>query len=148
MIVNTKIMNLTTTVDNHFSRILVMDSGKRLTLGEFVRKTRTDKGLSVADVSERSGGKISTSYISKLELEPRVNPSIPKIQALAKGLGVTESEITAIVRGQNADKDSVITEQFENLSLKFSGLPSSKKEKAQALIELMDRELERLANEK
>lgn len=141
-------MNLATTEDNYFSRIFVMDSGKTLTLGEFVRKVRTDKGLSVAEVSERSGGKISTSYVSKLELEPRVNPSFPKIQALAKGLGVTEAEITGIIKGQSADKNSVINEQFENLGLRFSGLPASKKEKAQALIDLMERELERLANEK
>lgn len=148
MNVNTKVVRKNTTKDKYFCRIFLMSKEGSISLGDFVRKVRNDKGLSVADVSRRSNGKISTSYISKLENEPNVKISYPKIEALAQGLGVTESEITAIVKGEKIDSGKVIDERFENMALRFRGLEGEEKERANALIDLMEREIERLAAEK
>ena len=137
---------------NNFIKISSVDNKNEITLGDFVRKVRNDKGLSTTEVERRSrqGGKkgISNAYISQIENNYIQNVSPDKLKALAFGLGITEQEIFDIVRGESPNRETVIDRQFENLSLKFSGLPPSKKEKAQALIDLMDREIERLANEK
>ncbi len=121
---------------------------KQPKISDFVRETIHEKSLSYRKVAERSGGLITHSTVSDVVNERVKNLSSQTIAGLARGLGVTEQEIFDIVRGKNLNNESVVDEQFENLGLKFSGLPPSKKEKAKPLIELMDRELERLANEK
>lgn len=117
-------------------------------LADFVRNVMEEKHLTSREVETRSGNTITHSYVNKIKNGDAKNPSTPLIQALAKGLGEPEEIIFALVRGKIADKEKIVDEKFENLGLRFSGLPASKKEKAQALIDLMDRELERLANEK
>lgn len=117
-------------------------------ISDFVRRIASEKSLSYRKIAEKSGGLITHSTVSDVINERVKNLSAQTITGLAKGLGVTELEIFDIVRGKTPNNETVLDEQFENLSLKFSGLPPSKKERAQALIELMDREIERLANEK
>ncbi len=151
MLVNTKIQQLTTTEDKHYNRLFSNNSVMTEKIGDFVKRIRNEKDLTVADVSKasnRKGESISTSYINKIENEPNVNMSYPKIQALARGLGVTETEIISRISGIRQDSKGVDKEKFENLALKFSGIPSTKKERAQALLEMLDREFDRLANEK
>ena len=117
------------------------------TLASFIAKVMHNKRMTSYDVQLRSGNEINQSYVVKLKNGEHSNVSTGKLKALAKGLGVPEEEIFAIARGTQVKKSVVLDERFENLSLKFSGLPPTKKEKLEALIELMDREIDRAADE-
>jgi transcriptional regulator with XRE-family HTH domain len=62
-------------------------------LAEYLRLKMRQKGLTAKEVEARSGGGITDSYISKLKRGHTKKPSIPKLKALAKGLGVDEGEV-------------------------------------------------------
>lgn len=67
-------------------------------LGDFVRRIREEKGLSLGDVSRQSarfGKKIAASYISRIENEPTRRVTTHRITALAKGLGIPPAELFA-----------------------------------------------------
>ena len=117
-------------------------------LADFVRAELAIKGLKYRDVAERSGGLISHSAVYDIINGRSLNPKTDTLKALAKGLGVAEELIFAAARGKSPNGEKIAHEQFENLSLKFSGIPSTKKERAQALLDMLDREFDRLANEK
>lgn len=116
-------------------------------LADFVRKTRDVKGLSTTDVEKNSGKQITDGYVSQIENLYVKNVSPEKLSALAKGLGVTEEEVFAIARGKVPNVNTIIDERFETLSLKFGGLKPSKKVKAEVLIDVLEREIERMAKE-
>jgi len=59
-----------------------------------------DKGLKLRDVEERSGGRVSNSYISKLLGGHARNPTGDKLAAIAAGLGVSLREIQAAATGE------------------------------------------------
>ena len=70
----------------------------RESLGAFVRRIRTEKNLSCADVEKRSarfGKRIAGSYVNRIENDPRVRPTADRIRALANGLGVPVPELLA-----------------------------------------------------
>jgi len=65
-------------------------------LGDFVRRTRIQKGLSLADVSKQSalfGPRISASYVNRIETDPTRNPTAASLKALAHGLGIPVPEL-------------------------------------------------------
>jgi transcriptional regulator with XRE-family HTH domain len=70
------------------------------TLAEYVRQTRHQKNLSLADVSARSGGQIGTTHVSRIENRLVSNVSLRRLRALARGLGVPEDEVVAVARGK------------------------------------------------
>lgn len=79
-------------------------------LAEFVRRVRIDKNLSTGDVSRRSLGSITDAYVSRIENGLVKNVSPEKLQALAKGLGVVESEIFRVARGLKADAPTEVSD--------------------------------------
>jgi transcriptional regulator with XRE-family HTH domain len=81
-------------------------------LAEFVKRHRHQKNLSLKDVQRRSKGKITDGYISRIENGVYTNPSPVKLKALATGLGVTEDDIFAIVRGYKPKEPDGIKEQY------------------------------------
>jgi transcriptional regulator with XRE-family HTH domain len=135
-----------------YGKIFSVNTKKLESLADFVKRIRREKDLSTTDVelrSRRGGAKgISNGYISQIENNYIQNVSPEKLKALAIGLGEPEETIFAVARGTNPDEKKFADARFENMALKFSGLPATKKERAEALIEMLDRELERLANEK
>lgn len=135
------------TVINYYDNFFSVSSQKKETLQEFVKRVRNEKNLSTTQVEKKSGGTISSSYVTRIENEPYKKVSPEKLIALAKGLDITEDEIFSVARGKVPNQNSVVSEKFERLSLKFGGLNSSKKAKAEVLIEVLERELERMANE-
>jgi transcriptional regulator with XRE-family HTH domain len=68
------------------------------TLSDYVRRIRTEKHLSCADVERRSarfGKPITGSYVNRIENEPRLNPTAVALKALANGLDVPVPELMA-----------------------------------------------------
>lgn len=145
-VITRKILNKTR---NYPSKIVSMDSKKLETLGDFVKRIRFEKNLTTTEVESRSrrGGKtgISNGYITQIENDPSINPSWKKLQALALGLGISETELMNVAGGKANTED--FTGKFELLSLKFGELKGEKKLKAEVLIDVLERELERLTNE-
>src|ERR1041385_977687 len=90
--------------------------------GDFVRRTRTAKRLSLADVSKRSarcGRRIAASYINKIERNPKLTPSANKLTALALGLGIPAYELLEhAVREMTCDeaKRASLLARFRELS--------------------------------
>lgn len=99
-------------------------------LGAFVRRTRHEKGLSTLDVERKSNFKISDGYVSRIENEGVKNVSPQKLTALAKGLGATEEELFAVVRGKDPNEAALAEERFRLLSAKFSKFTGEKKTRA------------------
>ncbi|HEY0428187.1 MAG TPA: helix-turn-helix transcriptional regulator [Pyrinomonadaceae bacterium] len=119
-----------------------MDSRKPGRLGEFVKKIRSIKNLSVDAVSEKSGGKISSSYVNKIENE-NVNVTTPKLKALAKGLGVTESEIFAVARGVDVDEKAIANERFSQIAEGYALLSAQERENIEPLLTAIEIAIER-----
>jgi len=59
----------------------------------------TEKALRPKDVEIRSGNKIDDAYVLKILQGKSKYPSVIKLQALAKGLGVDEDELFKVARG-------------------------------------------------
>lgn len=92
-------------------------------LGDFVRRIRTEKHLSLTDVSKQStrlGKYIAASSISRIENERRRRPTSDSLAALAYGLGVPVEELLAramgiVPSGDSNDELELLT-RFRELS--------------------------------
>ena len=115
------------------------------TLGDFVRRTRNEKGISTLDVERLSNYEISDGYVSRIENNGVKNVSPEKLTALAKGLGVTEEEIFAIARGKKPNEQAKNEERFIQLGIRFNALKGQNKMKAEFLVETIEREIARMA---
>lgn len=63
------------------------------TLAAYVLRVRTEKGLSLRDVQDRSGNLTTVDYVSKIESGWVLNVTPTKLNGIAKGLDVPEREI-------------------------------------------------------
>ena len=92
------------------------------TLGDFVRRIRREKNLTLRAVSNRSGRfgrRISASGITRIENDPKHRTTASKLAALANGLGVPASELFARAVGtapRNPDAERRLVERFNELS--------------------------------
>ena len=92
-------------------------------LGDFVRRIRNEKGLSLEDVSKQSsrfGKRITASYVSRIENHPKLKPTADRLRALAHGLGVPVEELLAratglVASGGKSDELQLVT-RFRELS--------------------------------
>jgi transcriptional regulator with XRE-family HTH domain len=104
-------------------------------LADYVRRLRSEKRLSLAEVSKLSGGQITRSHISRVENGELTNIGLDKLRALAKGLGVHEEELFAVARGKSVSGDL----QLDELKLieYFRVLPPESREILLAYAEMM-----------
>ena len=58
-------------------------------LGEQIRKLRTEQGLSIVELADRTG--LSTSHISEIETAKTTNPGVAVLQKIATALGISLS---------------------------------------------------------
>lgn len=114
------------------------------TLDRYVRRILKEKGLSLSDVERRAGGGISDSYICGIVNGNFGSLTVAKLKALAYGLGVPEDEIFAVARGiPPQDSREYMESEFASLFSKFKSLPDKDKQEVVALLEMIDREIER-----
>lgn len=124
--------------DMHSEQTLEKES-----LGDYVRRVAHEKNLTFREVARRGG--ISAPSISDIVSGKTREVRSGTIAALARGLDVSEDEVFAIVSGRTPEEEQNYREsRFALLSLKFDRLPPDKRVNVEALIELLDRELERL----
>lgn len=105
-------------------------------LSDFVRRIRTEKGLSLADVSKQSalfGPRISASYINRIETDPKRNPTAASLKSLAHGLGIPVPELFAhAIKPMSRDEADELA-----LVTRFSELSPKRKSDVWALIQVL-----------
>lgn len=72
-------------------------------LSAYISSIVKERELNLEEVAQRGRGQISAGYIHDLMNEKAKNPSVSKLQALAKGLGVPEEELFRVARGLSID---------------------------------------------
>lgn len=127
-----------------------MDSGNGETLGEYVKRIRLEKNLSVKAVSKKSGintkGKynISPAYVNKVE-NGNPNLSAPKLDALAKGLEVSRAEIYAVAYNIEFDVKTIPFERFSKIAERYSNLPNEAKDNLEPFLSAFEATVEQAA---
>ena len=105
-------------------------------LGEFVRRIRNEKGLSLADVSKQSalfGPRISASCVNRIETDPQRNPTAASLKSLAHGLGIPVPELFAhAIKPMSRDEADELA-----LVTRFSELSPRRKSDVLALIQVL-----------
>ena len=92
--------------------------------GDYVRRIRTEKRLSCADVerqSARFGKPIAGSYVNRIENNPSLRPSVDRLKALAYGLDVPVEELLArairfVPLSENSPDELRLLARFRKLS--------------------------------
>lgn len=121
------------------------------TLSDYVRLKLIEKDLTTRDVQERSssgGEKITQSYVSQIVSGTAKNLTLTKLRALARGLGVPIEEVISKAYGETYQDDIAFAEsRFADAYYKFEGLSEEHKQSIIYLLEILEREIERLRKE-
>src|SRR5215467_10909698 len=72
-------------------------------LRDCIARIMKEKGLRVRDIRRRSESSITESYISEILKGVATNPSIEKLVALGRGLGIDPVELFKVASGSRAD---------------------------------------------
>lgn len=115
-------------------------------LEQFVNRIAQDRGLSSYAVERASSGGISQSQVNRIQNGEVKQPSPSKLKALAKGLGVPETELFAVVRGVKAERNEVLHERLVIINNTYAGLTKKRRKQADYLIELLEREIRHLSD--
>jgi transcriptional regulator with XRE-family HTH domain len=111
-------------------------------LTAFIRRVMEEKGLEPADVASRSRQAIKYATVYSIINERQKDISLTTLIALADGLGVPVEEIAAAAAGKK--RDGRLRDNIEFLTHKFDQLTDAQQESLKPLLDLLDRELERL----
>jgi transcriptional regulator with XRE-family HTH domain len=87
---------------------------RTLTLGEALRQTRENAGLSLRDVERLTG--MSTSQISQLETGQRPDPALSTIVKLASGLRVSIDALVAACSSGSIPQPELSPSQRDQLT--------------------------------
>jgi transcriptional regulator with XRE-family HTH domain len=93
-------------------------------LGDFVRRIRKEKNLSLEAVSKQSarfGKRITASYINRIENEPTRKATTDRLTALANGLGIPPQELLAraaglVAPGGKSEEEIQLVTRYKELS--------------------------------
>ena len=103
-----------------------------------------EKSLKASDVERRSkrGGRkgITRGYVIQIKNGQSLNPSKDKLQALADGLGLAVTELLPHALGQKLEG----SDRFQAIGVKFERLSPSQRAKVEPLIDVLEREIDRL----
>src|SRR5215813_4124057 len=118
---------------------------KRDGLCNYVRRILKEKEMTFSDVERRSEKSISDSYVHAISSGNIRNLSLDKLSALARGLGVTETQLFFAAFGVSL----MDLEEFKESGLvyllhKYRELSVEDRTQLRALLAILDREIDRL----
>lgn len=114
----------------------ILTVAKMTKLSEYVRDVVSRKGLSSSEVQKRSRNQISFGYVNDIINERTTNPSVEKLQALARGLGVPEDDLFRVARGLPIEE---VANPIEvDLVEKFKRLSKERQDEILALLDFYD----------
>ena len=102
------------------------------TLGQYVARVVKERGLKHHEVREMSGGKITDGYVRGIMTGKAKNPSVDKLKALARGLGVSEDEIFRVARGVTTEGEAKTRDSQLNYQLIVNLMSNSLKNRTLA----------------
>lgn len=106
-----------------------MTSHYKPTLGDYLRAARTKAGLTIRELERLTG--VANSYLTKLELNQKTNPSADVLQRLAEVLELDASELLAYI----GVKPSSVLPSTEVFLRRKHGLTEAEAKQAAELIE-------------
>jgi transcriptional regulator with XRE-family HTH domain len=106
-----------------------MPKADKETLAQYVTRIIKEKELTHQEVRQLARGKITDGYVRGIMTGKARNPSVDKLKALARGLGVPEDEVFRVARGLLADAESKSQEQESNYRLIVNLMSASLKNK-------------------
>lgn len=113
-------------------------------LADFLRqKMLNDPDLTLRKIAERSDGGVTHSYLSKILSGAASNPSISKLRAIAKGLGVTYEEVAAATGGKSLTVAESFDGEFAVLFKGFHDLSPEDQTEMMAMVRMLATEVER-----
>lgn len=124
-----------------------MTQNEAETVQEYVTRIIKEKNLSTYDVERNSGGAIKQSYVSKVVNGYLTDLPVSKLQSLALGLKVDEEELIAIARGQKISNEDLERIELEAMYRKGRKLSPARKDTFRRILDMVDRELDRLYEE-
>ena len=114
-------------------------------LCNYVRRILKEKELTFSDVERRSEKKISDSYVHSISSGNIKNLSLDKLRALARGLGVTETQLFFAASGLSlTDRKELDDTELAYLLYKYQELSIKDRAQLNALLAILDREIDRL----
>jgi transcriptional regulator with XRE-family HTH domain len=120
----------------------------RKELADYLRNKINGKGWSYRDVAGRSGGLISHSAVADIINEKYSEISTTTIKGLAVAFNVEETEIISIASGNLVKADPEHQgNRLAMIGLRFNNLPADRQPQAVPIIDILEREIERLENE-
>ena len=94
---------------------------KKINIAGWVKKGRLEKGYTLQQLSEKTNGQISCSYLSRLENSQRENPGLDALLIIGEAL---ELKIGDLI-GESSPKDSTIQNEIERVTKKLVLLGNS-----------------------
>ena len=94
---------------------------KKIDIASWVKKGRLEKGYTLQQLSEKTNGQISCSYLSRLENSQRENPGFDALLIIGEAL---ELKIGDLI-GESSPKDSTIQNEIERVTKKMVLLGNS-----------------------
>lgn len=117
--------------NNRLSRVIEND------FGSWVKQIRLSKGLSLKELEILSG--VTASYVHRLENGSRKTPSVPIVEKLAKGLGVSPDEFLRklnLTSSNSTDRKIDLVELIAKSTFTIKG-EAVNTEKKEALLNVM-----------
>jgi transcriptional regulator with XRE-family HTH domain len=118
-----------------------------------VLKEKPELTLNKVEARSKRGGKsgVTHSYLSKILNRTARNPSADKLMAISDGFGIPPEVVFAAAGGQSPpDAEDLTKSRGGRLSLKFNDLPKNlpvdRRVRLDALIDLLEQELDQLGN--
>lgn len=130
------------------TKISAVNSKRIESLADYVRRVRQEKGLSTLDVERNSGNQITDGYVSQIENSYVKNVSPKKLQALAKGLGVSEEEIFAVARGKSLNEAEAVDAEMAHFASRVKKLTPQQRRDFEIAWRMANDLLDRLEKEK
>lgn len=148
---STKNFSLLTNLDAALTGKCSKHSGvstERENLADYLRRVIKEKNLTYRQVAERSGGRISHAAISDIISGKTKEIKSGTISTLAKGLGVPEEEIFAVIRGKSpTDNPDFKKWKFAALFDEAEQLTPEQMAKFEIIMEMARREVQRMIQE-
>ena len=94
---------------------------KKIDIASWVKKGRLEKGYTLQQLSEKTNGQISCSYLSRLENSHRENPGLDALLIIGEALELKISDLI----GESSPKDSTIQNEIERVMNKLVLLGNS-----------------------
>lgn len=121
--------------------------GETNSLGERLRRRRSELNLSRREIVRRTANSISNSYVALIEDGAVKSVSNEKLSILAKAYDLTFAELLALSMGKKPDEKDIRSERIARINFGYDGLPPAKQKQLDPLIDLLEREYQRLMAE-